>query len=60
MFEVRIGHTFGGVVFRFMDWAEAETFVCLVLGNGWYEGIDSKDEAEHLSVTIVAVDGGDV
>ena len=58
MFEVTISKTYGGVVFRFMDWKEAETFICMVIGNGCYEDLDGN--ASRLSVTITEVgNGGD-
>lgn len=58
MFEVTVSKTYGGVVFRFMEWSEAEAFMCMVIGSGCYEDLNGK--TERLSVTITEVgNGGD-
>ena len=55
MFEVKISGAYG-MVWRFMEWAEVEAFVCIVLANGCYERSDGK--VERLTVTITEVGNG--
>lgn len=56
MFEVKIKGAYG-IVWRFMEWGEAEAFMCMVLANGCR---DIEGRSERLEVTITEIgNGGD-